>query len=115
MEWRETGGKGLERVARSQRNNTGAAAETRPTTNPNKTTQKQPEKPEGWESRFSNGTAFRRMLFRAATGAWEAGVTPGSVIRAIGPWGPSLVEKYVGGRFSYHGKRLDAEEARAFR
>ncbi|KAI8474553.1 MAG: Alpha/Beta hydrolase protein [Monoraphidium minutum] len=69
-----------------------------------------PEKPDGWESRFTSGTAFRRLLFRAAAGAWEAGVTPGAVIRGLGPWGPGLVGKYVGGRFSHHGKPLtDAE------
>ncbi|GBG00298.1 1-acylglycerol-3-phosphate O-acyltransferase-like [Raphidocelis subcapitata] len=75
-----------------------------------------PEKPEGWESRFSSPAvpALRRALFRAAAGAWEAGVTPGAVIRALGPWGPGLVGKYVGGRFSYHGQPLTAEEVPVF-
>lgn len=35
---------------------------------------------------------------------WEKGVTPGSVIRGLGPWGQSLVYKYVSGRFSHHGR-----------
>lgn len=38
-----------------------------------------------------------------------AGLTPGSVIRGLGPWGPGLIDKYVNGRFSVHG-----ETARAF-
>jgi hypothetical protein len=33
-----------------------------------------------------------------------AGLTPGSVIRGLGPWGPNLIDKYVNGRFSVHGK-----------
>lgn len=73
-----------------------------------------PEKPEGWESRFTGGPALRRLLFHAAAGAWEAGVTPGAVIRSLGPWGPSLVDRYVGGRFSYHGKSLTDAEVSVF-
>lgn len=73
-----------------------------------------PEKPEGWESRFSSASGFRRLLFRAAASAWEAGVTPGSVIRSMGPWGPGLVDRYVGGRFSYHGQPLKEEEVPLF-
>lgn len=55
------------------------------------------------------------MLFRAAAGAWEAGLTPGAVIRGLGPWGPGLIDKYVGGRFSYHGQQLTKEEIERFR
>lgn len=73
-----------------------------------------PEKPEGWESRFASASAFRRLLYRAAAGAWEAGLTPGSVIRTLGPWGPGLVQKYVGGRFTYHGQPLTDAEAPVF-
>lgn len=68
----------------------------------------QPRKPEGWEQRFiTSSWGWRSHLYRIAQHAWESGVTPGSVIRALGPWGPGLVEKYVTGRFSHHG-RLDA-------
>jgi hypothetical protein len=51
-------------------------------------------------------------------------VTPGSVIRAIGPLGPVLINKYVGGRFSSQhggrfssqdGKKLEGMEVDAFR
>lgn len=33
-----------------------------------------------------------------------AGLTPGSVIRGLGPWGPGLIDRYVNGRFSVHGE-----------
>jgi len=78
-------------------------------------TTEQPEKPEGWESRFTSASTFRKMLYRAAAGAWEAGVTPGAVIRGIGPLGPRLVGGYVGGRFSHHGQPLNDQEVAAFR
>ncbi len=64
----------------------------------------QPVKPEGWESRFmGDAGSLRSQLYKLATKAWMSGITPGSVIRALGPWGPGLVEKYVTGRFSMHG------------
>jgi hypothetical protein len=96
---------------------TAAPARARPPPTPSFETTQQPEKPEGWESRYSSPAvpALRRALFRAAAGAWEAGVTPGAVIRALGPWGPWLVDRYVGGRFSYHGKPLTQEEVPVFR
>jgi hypothetical protein len=64
----------------------------------------QPSKPEGWESRFlSERWSARAALYRLAANAWNAGLTPGGVIRALGPWGPGLVKRYVAGRFSMHG------------
>lgn len=42
-------------------------------------------------------------------------MTPGAVIRGLGPWGPGLVNKYVGGRFSYHGESLSEQEVAVFR
>ena len=42
-------------------------------------------------------------------------MTPGSVIRTLGPLGPGLINKYVGGRFSRHGKPLDDQERDAFK
>lgn len=30
---------------------------------------------------------------------WNVGVTPQSIVRLMGPWGPDLVGKYVFGRF----------------
>ncbi len=66
----------------------------------------QPPKPEGWESRYlSDSWSLRSQLFRLAGHAWASGFTPGTLIRALGPWGPGLVDKYVNGRFSVHGER----------
>ncbi|KAJ7556332.1 hypothetical protein O6H91_05G078800 [Diphasiastrum complanatum] len=44
---------------------------------------------------------------------WESNVTPQSIIRSIGPWGPNLVRKYTGARFGTHasGKMLDEHES----
>lgn len=36
---------------------------------------------------------------RVAKGVWNCGVTPGSIIRSLGPWGPGLVSKYARNRF----------------
>eukprot|EP00879_Flechtneria_rotunda_P006913 GHRR01007260.1.p1 GENE.GHRR01007260.1~~GHRR01007260.1.p1 ORF type:complete len:413 (+),score=123.85 GHRR01007260.1:218-1456(+) len=75
-----------------------------------------PAKPEGWESRFLGDTwSLRTQLYKLATQAWMSGITPGSVIRALGPWGPGLVEKYVTGRFSMQGQPLDAVERNVFK
>ncbi|KAI9099995.1 Alpha/Beta hydrolase protein [Phlyctochytrium arcticum] len=42
-----------------------------------------------------------------AVNLWEWNVTPMSLIRTMGPWGPSLVRKYTNRRFSY----LDQEDS----
>lgn len=46
---------------------------------------------------------------------WEAGITPGSIIRGLGPWGQSLVYKYVANRFSHHGEGLSEREIEVFK
>eukprot|EP00899_Mesostigma_viride_P009186 jgi/Mesvir1/18269/Mv09538-RA.1 len=47
---------------------------------------------------------------------WNRNITPQSIIRSLGPWGPSLVNRYVQARFrSYsQGQELTAEEIRFF-
>ncbi|TPX59569.1 hypothetical protein SpCBS45565_g07698 [Spizellomyces sp. 'palustris'] len=59
--------------------------------------------PEGQEA------ALRRRGFLPAlfTTLWSWNVTPMSVIRTMGPWGPSLVRKYTSRRFAY----LDQSDA----
>ncbi|KAH9610170.1 hypothetical protein KSS87_003341, partial [Heliosperma pusillum] len=44
---------------------------------------------------------------------WESNFTPLTVLRGIGPWGPSLVRKYTSARFGTdeNGKMLTAEES----
>jgi hypothetical protein len=41
---------------------------------------------------------------RAAMWAWESGVTPHALVRALGPFGPGLCERYVSNRFTHHGE-----------
>eukprot|EP00197_Chlamydomonas_leiostraca_P014436 CAMPEP_0202859838 /NCGR_PEP_ID=MMETSP1391-20130828/1792_1 /ASSEMBLY_ACC=CAM_ASM_000867 /TAXON_ID=1034604 /ORGANISM="Chlamydomonas leiostraca, Strain SAG 11-49" /LENGTH=440 /DNA_ID=CAMNT_0049538931 /DNA_START=127 /DNA_END=1446 /DNA_ORIENTATION=+ len=75
-----------------------------------------PKAPEDWQRKFlgaANGV--RGRVFKAAMWAWEKGVTPHSLIRALGPWGPNLCEKYVVGRFSHHGNGLAQSEADVFK
>uniref|UniRef100_A0A061RJI8 Cardiolipin-specific phospholipase n=1 Tax=Tetraselmis sp. GSL018 TaxID=582737 RepID=A0A061RJI8_9CHLO len=70
-----------------------------------------PEMPRDWEP-----AAVRRaasplgLLWRAAKAAWEGGLTPGAVTRALGPWGPGLVHSYVSRRFRTTGEGLAGEE-----
>jgi len=46
---------------------------------------------------------------RFATRVWEWGVTPGSIVRCWGPWGPSLTKKYCRSRFTRQQQLTDAE------
>jgi abhydrolase domain-containing protein 5 len=57
---------------------------------------------------------WRGQLFKVFMRGWEAGVTPGSVIRGLGPLGERIVHGYVSNRFSHHGDGLKGEEAAAF-
>ncbi len=50
---------------------------------------------------------------RFAKGVWNAGFTPGSMIRGLGPWGRGLVGTYAERRFK-QGHHLGDEETRAF-
>ena len=43
--------------------------------------------------------AAARALFQSVGRAWEAGLTPGAVIRGLGPLGPRLIHGYVNSRF----------------
>ncbi|CAD7701645.1 unnamed protein product, partial [Ostreobium quekettii] len=53
---------------------------------------------------------LRGQLWRFSKLMWNVGVTPQSIVRLMGPWGPDLVGKYVVGRFN--GFITDPEEAR---
>lgn len=44
---------------------------------------------------------------------WEAGATPGGVIRTLGPWGPRMVNGYARNRFK-RGMQLQEDELSAF-
>lgn len=60
-----------------------------------------------------NPWTVRGQLYRAAVAVWNTGVTPGSIIRGLGPWGESIVEGYTRRRFR-QGHRLEEEEILAF-
>jgi pimeloyl-ACP methyl ester carboxylesterase len=67
-----------------------------------------PEQPPGWRdglharvAEASGRFSLRPALVRWAEGAWDAGTTHGSIIRALGPWGgEQLMRRYASGRFS---------------
>lgn len=56
--------------------------------------------PEDWQppARFQNRWSVAGQIYRTASTAWDAGVTPGGVIRTLGPWGRSLISGYVRNR-----------------
>ncbi|KXZ42499.1 hypothetical protein GPECTOR_141g697 [Gonium pectorale] len=75
-----------------------------------------PKAPEDWERRWlGDKWTWRGQMFKAFMWGWEQGITPGSVIRGLGPWGQSIVYKYVANRFSHHGEGLSQREIDVFR
>ncbi|GAB4823981.1 hypothetical protein N2152v2_011027 [Parachlorella kessleri] len=70
-------------------------------------------KPEGWQPPAALRSGLRGAVFKVARGVWSWGVTPGSVIRSVGPWGPGLVSKYARNRFK-QGMHLTDEEVSRF-
>jgi len=53
-----------------------------------------PEPPEGHDDLSSMPWKFR-MLFGSVRSLWSWGVTPQQLVRAAGPWGKGITEKYV--------------------
>jgi len=54
-------------------------------------------KKEQEEEKAQRTDSWTRRLFNHA---WEAGYSPFGVLRALGPWGPTLVGKYTSRRFA---------------
>lgn len=56
--------------------------------------------PEDWQppARFQNRWSVAGQIYRTATAAWEAGITPGGIVRTLGPWGSGLIQQYVRNR-----------------
>lgn len=73
-------------------------------------------RPEGWQppEPLRSPWTWKGQLYRLAVGAWNAGVTPGGIIRAAGPWGRRLVEGYTRKRFQSRGHHMTEEEVVAF-
>ncbi|KAK9917093.1 hypothetical protein WJX75_000828 [Coccomyxa subellipsoidea] len=57
--------------------------------------------------------SVRGQLYHLSRSLWDAGATPGAVIRSLGPWGPSLIQKYARNRFR-EGMGLSQAEVAAF-
>ncbi|KAG2422478.1 hypothetical protein HXX76_016002 [Chlamydomonas incerta] len=75
-----------------------------------------PKAPEDWERQWlGDKWTWRGQLFKVFMKGWESGITPGSIIRGLGPWGQSLVYKYVSNRFSHHGEGLSEREVAVFK
>lgn len=56
--------------------------------------------PNDWEppARFKNRFSLAGAVFRTFNVAWELGITPGGVIRTMGPYGAGLIQRYVRNR-----------------
>ncbi|EFJ45067.1 hypothetical protein VOLCADRAFT_106093 [Volvox carteri f. nagariensis] len=75
-----------------------------------------PKAPEDWERRWlGDKWSWRGQMFKMFMWGWEKGVTPGAIIRGLGPWGQNLVFKYVANRFSHHGEGLSQREIDLFK
>ena len=65
--------------------------------------------PEAVRSPFSMGG----IIYRVATRCWHAGVTPGSIIRTLGPMGRRITRNYAERRL-HKMLGLEMEEVEAF-
>ncbi|KAG2486348.1 hypothetical protein HYH03_014929 [Edaphochlamys debaryana] len=75
-----------------------------------------PKAPEDWERSITGDKwSWRGQLFKTFMWGWEKGITPGSIIRGLGPWGQKLVYGYVSKRFSHHGEGLSEREIEGFK
>ena len=45
--------------------------------------------------------SWRGQLYRLARNCWEWGATPGGFVRALGPWGRTLIERYARNRYMF--------------
>ena len=48
--------------------------------------------------RLPDAWSLRGLLFNASTRLWDRGLTPGTVVRTLGPLGPGLISKYARNR-----------------
>ena len=57
----------------------------------------QAARPADWQPPESlrNPWTLRGQMYRVGLKAWEAGATPGVLIRGLGPWGPRLISGYT--------------------
>ncbi len=48
--------------------------------------------------RLPDPWSLRGLLFNVSTRLWDRGLTPGTVVRTLGPMGPGLISKYARNR-----------------
>ncbi|KAK9840870.1 hypothetical protein WJX74_005899 [Apatococcus lobatus] len=72
-------------------------------------------RPQDWQPPESlrNPWTMRGQMYRAGLRFWDWGVTPGTVIRGLGPWGPRLISGYTRRRF-HEGQPMTEPELAAF-
>ena len=72
-------------------------------------------RPDDWTlpEQLRSPWTVRGQLYRAATAAWNRGVTPGSIVRCLGPFG-RRIEGYTRRRFQMRGKNLSEQETVPF-
>ena len=63
--------------------------------------------------RMPDPWSLRGLLFIVSTRLWDRGLTPGTVVRTLGPMGPGLISKYARNRFR-EGMGLSDAEVAAF-
>ncbi|KAK9821605.1 hypothetical protein WJX81_005670 [Elliptochloris bilobata] len=63
--------------------------------------------------RMPDPWSLRGLLFHVSTRLWDRGLTPGTVVRTLGPMGPGLISKYARNRFR-EGMGLSDAEVAAF-
>ncbi|KAL4445756.1 hypothetical protein ABPG77_008955 [Micractinium sp. CCAP 211/92] len=72
------------------------------------------KKPDDWQppAVVRNPWTVRGQMFRLASRLWNWDVTPGSIVRCFGPWGPGLTSKYCRSRFTRQ-QQLNEDEVAA--
>lgn len=73
-------------------------------------------KPDDWAppASLQSPWTVRGQLYRLAVAAWEGGITPGGIIRTLGPYGKRMVEGYTRRRFQSRGHHFTEDEVQAF-
>lgn len=71
----------------------------------------QADMPEDWEPppAVQSAWTLRGQYYRMAKAAWHCGMTPGTVVRTLGPWGRSLTRSYT----TTHRSMFDSDEQAA--
>ena len=60
----------------------------------------QTKRPDDWQppERVRDPWTLLGIIYRTAYRVWDWGLTPGSVIRTLGPYGPTVIQRYARNR-----------------